>query len=73
MHFVDHFALLPATNEVAGRLCFHKCLSVIVFWLEGGGGGPHVTITHDALDLTVQPSPSRHGTWGPLSPRPTPY
>ena len=30
------------------------------------GGGPHVTITHDTLDLTVQPLPPppdiRHGT-----------
>ena len=38
-------------------------------------GGPHVTITHDALDLTVQgstiqapPPPARHQTWKPMVP-----
>ena len=37
-----------------------------------GRGGPHVTITHDALDLTVQPPlPHRHQTWAPPGP-PTP-
>ena len=30
------------------------CLSVI---LSTGGGGPYVTIAHDALDLTVQVPP----------------
>ena len=34
--------------------------------------GPHVTITHNALDLTVQGpfAPSRHRTWGPSLPLP---
>ena len=45
--------------------------SLSVHW----GGGPHVTITHGALDLTVQASLaqalSRHGTWGP-QPEPPP-
>ena len=27
-------------------------------------GGPHVTITHDALNFTVQ-GPHRHQTWAP--------
>ena len=27
----------------------------VMFWQTGvQGGGPHVTITHDALDITVQ-------------------
>ena len=33
-------------------------------------GGPHMTIAHDTMDLTVQPIPpeSRHGTSGPANP-----
>ena len=43
------FVLLLPANKVAGRSCFQRsvCLSV-------HGGGPHVTITHDALVVTVQ-------------------
>ena len=40
--------LTPA-NEVAGRWCFQSRLSIILF-MEGG----HITVTHDASDLTVQ-------------------
>ena len=46
-------SLLPSVNEVVGRLCFDRCLSVILF-----KGGPHVSITLDALDFTVQASPA---------------
>ena len=46
-------SLLLSASEVAGR-CFHSCLSVCLFT-----GGPHVTIAHDALNLTIQPSGPR--------------
>ena len=39
---------LPLSNEATGRWYFHSCLSV------HRGGGPHVTITHDASNLIVQ-------------------
>ena len=40
----------------------------------GGGGANHVTITYDALDLTVHPRsiPSRHQTWDLPNPGRTP-
>ena len=41
-------------NKVVGRYCFHRCLSVILF-----RGSPHVTITHDALDLLQGGTPSK--------------
>ena len=34
--------------------CFQSCVSVSLSVHGGRGGGPHVTITHDAFDLTVQ-------------------
>ena len=39
-----HFGLLPPANEVAGRLCFHRCLSIGWVGILGsmslpGGGG----------------------------------
>ena len=39
-------------------------VSVRDLFCPQGGGGSHVTITHDALDLTVQPQTQhmRHGT-----------
>ena len=41
-----------------GNIFSRVCLSVIL-----SGKVSHVTITHDALDLTVQdPHPSGHGT-----------
>ena len=46
--------------------------SQVCVCLSTGGGGPHVTITHDALALTVQgpswpwtPPDMGHGTPGP--------
>ena len=55
-------SLLPPANQIEGRLCFQSCLSVIL-----SGGRSHVTITHDALYLTIQgPPPSlRHVQLGP--------
>ena len=50
--------ILPPANEVAGRYCFQSCLSIILFT----GAGPHVTITHNALDLNVQ---APFQTWDP--------
>ena len=48
------FQSLPASNEVFSSFC------------PRGVGGSHVTIVHDALDLTVQGlssvGPPRHGT-----------
>ena len=44
--------------NISTLLLFHKCLSVILFRVG-------MTITHDALDLTIQSpprAPSRHGT-----------
>ena len=41
----NSFATLWHTNEVFSRVCLST-------------GGPHVTITHDALDLTVSPLPA---------------
>ena len=37
--------------------------------VEGGEWGPHVTITHDALDLTVKALPQ---TWDMGTPQPQP-
>ena len=67
LHFVSrslllHVPYLLSASEVAGRFL---CVSV-----HGGGGGSHVTITHDALDFTVQPTP-RHQTMEP-HPQPQP-
>ena len=43
--------LSPPANDIFSHLCRSVCLST-------GGGGPHVTITHDAWGLTLQdPSP----------------
>ena len=43
----DHsLAFFPPAKKVAGGYCFHGCLSVSP---QGG----HVTISHDALNLTV--------------------
>ena len=39
--------ILLHANEISRRYCFQSCLSVHRL-------GPHVSITHDALDLTVQ-------------------
>ena len=53
-----------------GNVFTPVCLSV------NGGGDPYVTITDDALDLTVQsplanPSPAPgHQIWDPSRPRP---
>ena len=52
LYFTKHLALglfLPPANEVAGRSCFHSCLSV--YFLSTVGS--HVAITHNVLDLTV--------------------
>ena len=72
-HILDHIfvhqkGFLPPANEVAGRGCFRKCVCVC----------PHVSITHDALDLTVQdtpgsapsppPRPKEIRPWTPPSP-----
>ena len=55
-HVVHHnYPLLTERR----RLCFQSCLSVILLT----GGGPYMTITYDALDLTVQ---------GRLQPNPPP-
>ena len=49
--------------------CFQSYASVSLSVHGERGGGPHVTITHDAFDLTVQvsswPNPLGHGTWVP--------
>ena len=50
-------------NFTVHQRSFHTCLSVI---LSGVGRG--VPITHDALDLTYSPPPSKHETWGPPPP-----
>ena len=42
-------SILPPANEVAERYVF----TGVVLFMGEGGGGFHVTITHDALDLTV--------------------
>ena len=42
--------LVTACQRSCGRQCFHSCLSV-------HRKSPHVTITHDALYLAVQPPP----------------
>ena len=62
--------LLPPTNEVAGSWCFQSCLFVS-HSVRGEGRweeGSRVIITHDVLELTVQPPPDptppldiRHG------------
>ena len=40
----------PPTKLQEGNVFIRVCLYI-------GKGGPHVTITHGALDLTVQPLP----------------
>ena len=42
-------------------------------YVSGAGGGPHVTITHDGSDRTVQPPPrTGHQTWDPPWRQPCP-
>ena len=54
-----HTSYLPSANEVAGRSCFGSFLSVS----HSVHKRSHVTVTHDALDLTIQEHPSsRHET-----------
>ena len=54
-----------------GNVFSSVCLSVILSTEEGGS---HVTITHGALDLTIQgptgPCPDPHPTEGPPHTRP---
>ena len=66
--------LLPPANEV----CVKVILSLVSVCSQREWG-PHVTIIHDVLDLTVQPP--RHHTWDPpallhqtsdMGPRPAP-
>ena len=50
--------------------CWKVMLAVMSVCLSFCLEGSHVTIAHDALDLTVLPppptlAPSRHGKWGP--------
>ena len=59
----------PPTKLRKGNVFSRVCPSVIPSM-----GGPHVTITHDALDLIVQPPHIRHGDplprhqiWVPLA------
>ena len=49
--------LLPSADEVAGKVI---CSQVsICHSVQREGGGAHVTITHDVLDITIQgPLPS---------------
>ena len=56
---------LPLANEVAGRQCFQMWLSVC---LSINDRETHVTITHNALALSVKgPLPFRHWTsWDSL-------
>ena len=49
-----------------GNVFSHVCPSFCLHW------GPYVTITHDALDLTVQPPQPGPPRDAP-SPPPTPY
>ena len=66
--------MLPVTHiyrppTECRRLCFHICLS----FCPRGVGGFHMTITHDALHLTVQSHPSHtqplpQPPWTPLLP-----
>ena len=53
--------LITARKRSCGKVMFHRCLSFS--W--GGGGGPHVTITHDVLGPTLLPSTpdTRYGTY----------
>ena len=63
------YTYLPPANGMS-KVMF-SYLSVI---LSRGVGGSHVTITHDALHLTVQSHPSRYipgaPALAPLDPRP---
>ena len=53
-HFVKGVSFLMPANEVCGKVIF----SVVSVGLFTGGEGPHVAITHDKLDLTVQGPPN---------------
>ena len=58
----------PATNNPPPCEQNHTREFTLLSNRCGEGGGPHVTITHDALDLTVQGSPPpdiRNGPPGP--------
>ena len=46
----------PPTKLRQGRVFGRVCLSVC------SQGDPHVTIPHDAFDLTIEGHPFRHGT-----------
>ena len=51
--------LLPPTNRVARRYCFQSCVLAMVSVHRGS----HVTITHDALDLTAKGPSQLHSPW----------
>ena len=54
-----YFLLLPPTNEVCGKVMF-SVVRVCLFTRRGF----HVTITHNAMDLAINPPPT-HGTPSP--------
>ena len=68
---LKNFNCCPPTKLWEGNVFICVCPSVS----QSVNGGPHVTITYDALDITVQcpaPSPGRfgHQTWDPPAPVP---
>ena len=70
-HFIVHvktLSIIIIAPQRCRRVCFQSCPSV------HSGGGSHVTITHDVLDLTLQ-GPLGHApsqTWDLPVQRPPP-
>ena len=59
--FSGHYSVfLPPANEVAGRYCFHRCLSVILF-----SGGSPCDYYPWCIGAWVTPPNSKHGTYPP--------
>ena len=65
---INHSPFITARQECFGEVMLSVVSSFVSHSVHSGG--PHVTITHDALDLTVQcPRPS---AWDPLAMPPPP-
>ena len=51
MYGYKMFHYQEIANEAVGGQCFQSCLSISHSSDSVNGGGVHVTITHEALDL----------------------
>ena len=56
---INKYHYRPPTKLLEGNVFSRVCLVILFI----GGEGPHVTIIHDALDITVQANPPPPPTW----------